>query len=609
MQDEIEKLIDSEEYDTATSLINKLELDEIANLYRLQIMLKQGQYIKAQKFISTIKITDNQGELYIKYLIELADLNLNLGKLDEVDRKLSEFENLYQTKYKERKEYEQLFALSLNKRGLLEWKKGNFKEALKHYQKAVNNYNKLSIQREKAAVLNNIGLINTDLGNFEIAKNYYQQAHEICCKLGDKKKEAGVLNNIGILYRLQRKWNEALEFNFKSLEINNKLNNLPQKAQVLNSIGTVYYDKSDIETALNYFRDSLEIKKEIGNPLEIGIAYINIALMFLTKGDFQNAMLNFDKSYEIKEIYNNKEMKFHIYLSKVDIHKHTGEYEKALKFIEKSLEVAKDIGNKQKLSQCYQQKSTIEYALEEYDQAYHSLSLAKEYISQLPNDLRLAEIHFQDILVAISKDELETKLDILNELEVLANNSDDINIIAIHEIVLALFELKKNRFKNKLTAENYLNSTLSKNISLEYKSFTLNYLSLLKIDELKIEPREEIIDETKRLIKQAIEIAKKRNHLANIVEANLTESKLLFVLGDYKKATNILLSSYEFARMHNMIRMIKLVENEIKTQKETINKLENKIEDSQNIKDRLEKIQLNEYIESILKLKSQSKYQ
>ncbi|MEB3218002.1 MAG: tetratricopeptide repeat protein, partial [Nostocales cyanobacterium 94392] len=114
-------------------------------------------------------------------------------------------------------------ALRLNKLGLQQLNRGEYREALNNFEQALVIVREIGERQGEATTLNNIGNVYLSLGEYPKALDYYQQSLAISKQVGDKAGEGTILNNIGEVYRNLGEYPKALDYFQQALTIHKQV--------------------------------------------------------------------------------------------------------------------------------------------------------------------------------------------------------------------------------------------------------------------------------------------------------------------------------------------------------------------------------------------------
>jgi tetratricopeptide (TPR) repeat protein len=169
--------------------------------------------------------------------------------------------------------------------GYISDQKGDFTNALAHYQKSLE-INLATMSPDDPALsptYSSIGIVLKKQGDLPGALEQYQHALMIDTQVPETNQLQIAIrhNNIGVVLKEQEKYTEALESYQRALKI--QRDKLPSRSPILattyNNIGLVYSAMGDKSTAISYYEKTLEIfqKSLTYNHPSLAITHRNIA--------------------------------------------------------------------------------------------------------------------------------------------------------------------------------------------------------------------------------------------------------------------------------------------------------------------------------------------
>lgn len=148
---------------------------------------------------------------------------------------------------------------------------GNLNEALELSNSLENNTQKF----------NYLGIIYLQKGQYEEAKKYFNNALELHEMDSEQLAVASCYSNIAISEFALGNMTKSLEYHFRSLDIREKENARPDIAASYNDIGLAYFD-IDQDKALDYYEKALAIYEQIYDPMDdrVATAHTNIGIVY-----------------------------------------------------------------------------------------------------------------------------------------------------------------------------------------------------------------------------------------------------------------------------------------------------------------------------------------
>lgn len=189
---------------------------------------------------------------------------------------------------------------SVNNLGMYCWNRGQFKEALDYFFKALKINESLPEDKKiKASICySNIGLIYQEMKLFDKAIAYHKMAYDLRVKDKMYKEQAVSLNNIGICYRNKKEYQKAISTFTKGISIAKQSNNQIEYSKLLENLASVYIDLEQYNKALRYHLFSEKIRKNIPhNDKEVLLLNIYIAISYNKLKDYKKSLEYCNKSF------------------------------------------------------------------------------------------------------------------------------------------------------------------------------------------------------------------------------------------------------------------------------------------------------------------------
>lgn len=182
--------------------------------------------------------------------------------------------------------------------GELELGRGQFREALDDYSRALASYDALSDAASAASVLDVLGQIQARLGRFEDAEKSLTRAIAVFAAAGNARRTAKVRGSLADLYVRRSDFRAALEAGFAALPEDEKAGDSRETAKVLDVLGNAFHLMGQSESALRYYRRALAFR-ESGTPADLAIGYRNMGASLAELDRYGEALDYFKKSMEL----------------------------------------------------------------------------------------------------------------------------------------------------------------------------------------------------------------------------------------------------------------------------------------------------------------------
>ncbi len=156
---------------------------------------------------------------------------------------------------------------------------------------------KAGYQPGLALALKNMGKVYYNQGNYLDAVKTWQQALEVYKAMGDKIGIANMLSNEGAAYFNQGDEAKSLELHLQSLKLSEAINDTLRVLTSLTNIGAIYLNKPvTYQKALEYFQRSYQLSLVIKDPYSIGTSTANLGETYFKIGNDTMALFYLNKS-------------------------------------------------------------------------------------------------------------------------------------------------------------------------------------------------------------------------------------------------------------------------------------------------------------------------
>jgi Uncharacterized protein conserved in bacteria len=196
----------------------------------------------------------------VKALIDQGDQYFRAGRMEEAVR-------AYQRAVEQAHALKDLVGegAALNNLGAALSQQGQRERALEAYEKSLTVKKASNDLTGAAQTLNNLGNIFAESGEAERAVNYYQQSLKIKEQTGDRPGQATTLLNIGTVYKQTGDQKKALDTYARARDLFRAEKDIAGEGSVLNNIGNLYAETGAPATAIQYYEESLALKRKAGD--------------------------------------------------------------------------------------------------------------------------------------------------------------------------------------------------------------------------------------------------------------------------------------------------------------------------------------------------------
>jgi tetratricopeptide (TPR) repeat protein len=180
-------------------------------------------------------------------------------------------------------------------RGLLSYKRGEYTEAAREFERAT------SMDADYVVAWVSLGAALGNLGQSPRAVTAFERAYRLYLALGDVPGQASTLGRIGVEYDRQARSADALIQYEGSLTLLMKLGDGSGQATTLHNIGVSYTGQRRYADALAYHERALEIQQKLGNEAGQATTIYAIGLAYEGQGHDAEALSSYERALALQE--------------------------------------------------------------------------------------------------------------------------------------------------------------------------------------------------------------------------------------------------------------------------------------------------------------------
>ncbi len=253
---------------------------------------------------------------------------------------------------------------------------GEFEDANKYLNNALEIYRESGSTEETGHVLNALGLLKFNTGKFDEAKQFYEESYRISEKVNSKNGMANSMTNLGALIESQGNVDLAFDYYEKSLTIYREFGQTHSIARTLANMGTIEYYKGNYEKAISLYEDSYEKFREIGDIDGNMITQLNLGNAYFNLKDFDIAEKYYENCLTLSREFGNKSMIAHSEIRLGDIALSKGELDKAMKIYTDSIKSLNKIEELHKMGNCFRGLGYVNLRLGNCEKAVNMLAIS-----------------------------------------------------------------------------------------------------------------------------------------------------------------------------------------------------------------------------------------
>jgi tetratricopeptide (TPR) repeat protein len=223
---------------------------------------------------------------------------------------------------------------------------GDFRDAIRLFEEALEICREREYNKLEGTVLNNMGQAYARLGDLQSAIDYYQQALAFAQQQENKGFQGILFSNLGSVYSNLGQVQQAIEYYEQALEIAREVGNRDSEAIALNNLGNTYTNMGEVERGIDYFEQARDIAGEVGNKGLEATLLNNLGSAHGKLGQQREAIENYQQALSIAVQAGNKESQG-IYLNNIgQAYNNLGQVERAIDYYKQALDLAQQIGSK-----------------------------------------------------------------------------------------------------------------------------------------------------------------------------------------------------------------------------------------------------------------------
>ncbi|HEY9004151.1 MAG TPA: tetratricopeptide repeat-containing sensor histidine kinase [Mucilaginibacter sp.] len=261
--------------------------------------------------------------------------------------------------------------------------KGNYDAAKKNFNGARLLYTNMKDEAGLANCYIEAGRMYNNIADYNLASGYFQKALDIYKKLKDENGIAYSYHNIGMLSDNIGKSSLALDNYFKSLAINLKLNDKLSSAKDYNDIGIIMQNMELYPKSMEYYKRAIKIWQESKNVQGVSTAYENMGEIMIAEKKYDDAIVYLNKSLKLTKQLDDKNGLSSLYADFGLCYAHKNQYDVALNYLAQALKMSTDFKIEINKAVTYVDYAIVYNLLKDYQKAYKYAVMANDLSNKL----------------------------------------------------------------------------------------------------------------------------------------------------------------------------------------------------------------------------------
>ncbi len=231
-----------------------------------------------------------------------------------------------------------------NNMGVVRWYQGNYPEAQRYLEMALEAQTATGRQREMKAAYHNLGLVYDDQGDYPNALRYYLKALELGEAVGD---EAGImeeLSAIATVHMSQHQFDTALREQERILKVRERRGEPWALSETYSNIGNIHEELGHKQEAELWYEKALALRLRIDDQQGLAVSYNNLGGLYAAQHQVDKALASFEKAMAINERLGYRKSVCSVLLSMSQVQRQKGDRSRALATARRALAVAEEVG-------------------------------------------------------------------------------------------------------------------------------------------------------------------------------------------------------------------------------------------------------------------------
>ncbi|MFX0150563.1 MAG: tetratricopeptide repeat protein [Candidatus Hodarchaeota archaeon] len=631
-------LIDQNKFNEALVIIDNLETNSdlvledylSIKLLKSQILVKSGLGQKGLELAKeTLTVIRDQIPrnllLQVDAIIALSEASCQTGRLGVYFsiKNLSEYLQLLEQGEQLLKNILKIEPLEIAKRAAVIKKiKGHIYVSMQEFGHAEESFQESITLHKKEGNLKGVIEVLTEQANihyfrneYELLLGIYHDCLRLSEELGDREQYAEILGGLAVTYHCKGELENAATYIQRSLQLANELPPTVRVARLLFQIGLFYQDKSnEVASALDTYQKSVAISERLGDKDGIVRCFHLLGDLYqYSKGNFNKALEYYEGSMALFDETGDSMWYGWNLTDAGNLYHLKGELDLALDYCQKALSLFEEIGNEfyfcqtlLHLGRVYRSKGDNDLALDYYKRCLNFLEEKRLRFGQDTEGLAYHEI----IAVMLDNKDINEAKQYFERFHQYFETEKDKRVLnKWYKLSEALILKTSYRIADKAKAQQLFQEVIddpnSKYGLLNYladskKSATLNLCELL-LFELKsssdeITEESEIFQEIKGLLDNLASSALRQHSIPLLVNTLILQAKFTLVEGNLTDAMDLLNRAKAAADEKNLRKLGEKVSEEKTLLVAQLDTWEVLIQNNAPLKERLARIQLEEYI-------------
>ena len=248
----------------------------------------------------------------------------------------------------------------IHRLGILAQDRGDYDEADRQYQRALDIFERLGDQVGMANSYGQLGILAQARGDYGEAARQYQRALDIFERLANQEGMAISYHQLGILAQARGDYDEADRQNQRALDIDEGLGDQEGMANSYGQLGTLAYLREDYGEAARQYQRALDIFERLGDQEGMARSFHGLGLIAYLRGDYDEAARQYQRALDIDEQLGNQADAAKINHQLGVLAQDRGDYDEADRQYQRALYIGERLGNQADMATSFSQLGILE---------------------------------------------------------------------------------------------------------------------------------------------------------------------------------------------------------------------------------------------------------
>jgi two-component sensor histidine kinase/tetratricopeptide (TPR) repeat protein len=276
--------------------------------------------------------------------------------------------------------------------GRLNWRKGNFSEALKYHNEALEAYQQTNYPYGRY-ILIEIAQDYVDDGKYAQAEPYLLKSVKLCIANNDKKNLVSAYDILRYMYGMQGNFSEQTKMGYASLKVSEEIGDKISIYQAAIQLGENLKNIGNYPDALKYYKQALQTIHGSGNNLAESYCNVGIGDVYKATGNFSEAANYYANALSFANQSKDVNLLADVHAGMGDLFALQGRYTEAIPHYAEAINGYKSVAHKANLATVYTAMGTAYTHLQKYAQATKSFNNAMALNKELGSDLSMANYY------------------------------------------------------------------------------------------------------------------------------------------------------------------------------------------------------------------------